>query len=168
MLVNNEAHINVNGGTPATSSFIPSVAAENVKVVSQSVKRRSTETEWQEAQKETNKLQGDEAATDKAKGKLNITADNNLRNSPEEKETKEVNPKKMEEASRLVIEALRLSHSNVEIRVHEDSGRYQIRKVDQESGEVILEIPPEKLLKIAAMIKEQLNEVLGLIVDETA
>jgi len=44
---------------------------------------------------------------------------------------------------------------------HEDSGEYFVRIIDDETDEVIREIPPEKLLNIYASLKE----VAGLLYD---
>jgi uncharacterized FlaG/YvyC family protein len=78
----------------------------------------------------------------------------------------EITEEQLSSALKVVEQALDVSYSYVKIRFDEKAGRYQISKVDQETQEVIREIPPEKLLKIAAMIKERIAEALGFLVDE--
>ncbi|HKL26007.1 MAG TPA: flagellar protein FlaG [Desulfuromonadales bacterium] len=51
---------------------------------------------------------------------------------------------------------------SVRFEARDETGELQVRVVDQESGEVIREIPPEKLLGIA----EKLDEFRGMLVDK--
>ncbi|MBO8142018.1 MAG: flagellar protein FlaG [Firmicutes bacterium] len=48
--------------------------------------------------------------------------------------------------------------------VHEETERVYVRVIDRESGEVIREIPPEKLLDLIGRIQE----MIGLLIDEWA
>jgi flagellar protein FlaG len=79
----------------------------------------------------------------------------------------DITEQQLNEALSVVEQALTVNYSYLKIRFHEEAGRYQVTKVDQETQEVIREIPPERLLKLAAMIREKLAEALGLLVDET-
>lgn len=47
-------------------------------------------------------------------------------------------------------------------KIHEATGRVMVQVIDQETGEVLNEIPPEKVLDLAARIRE----LVGLLVDE--
>jgi uncharacterized FlaG/YvyC family protein len=40
--------------------------------------------------------------------------------------------------------------------------------VDSDSGELIREIPPQKMLEFSARFKQMLDKALGILVDETA
>jgi len=56
----------------------------------------------------------------------------------------------------------------LEFRLHESSGRYQVKVIDTESQQVIREIPAEKMLEFSASVKQMLDKALGILVDETA
>ena len=49
-----------------------------------------------------------------------------------------------------------------EFRVHERTGRFMVKLVDNETDEIIREIPPEKILDLIANIWE----MVGILVDE--
>lgn len=48
--------------------------------------------------------------------------------------------------------------------VHEETERVYVQVIDKETGEVIKEIPPEKILNLVA----QLQKLIGLLIDEWA
>jgi len=49
-----------------------------------------------------------------------------------------------------------------QFRIHEATKRIMVQVIDQESGEVVNEIPPEKILDLVARIQE----LVGLLVDK--
>ncbi|MDD2430591.1 MAG: flagellar protein FlaG [Firmicutes bacterium] len=55
-------------------------------------------------------------------------------------------------------------NKGIKFQVHDESERLYVEIVDRATGEVIKQIPPEEMLKIAA----KFQEFLGLIVDEKA
>lgn len=57
---------------------------------------------------------------------------------------------------------LRTSHTKCEFKYHEDTKRISITIRDQETDEVIKEIPPEKSLEMVA----RMWELAGILVDE--
>jgi flagellar protein FlaG len=57
---------------------------------------------------------------------------------------------------------VRATYHHLEYNVHEATGEYIVKVVDDESGEVVREIPPEKLLDIYA----DLMEMVGIFYDE--
>ncbi|KYD19323.1 flagellar protein FlaG [Caldibacillus debilis] len=57
---------------------------------------------------------------------------------------------------------LRPTFVSIQFELHEKLNEYYVKIVDSETGEVIKEIPPKKLLDIYAALVEQ----LGLIIDE--
>lgn len=73
----------------------------------------------------------------------------------------------LQEAVGTVNRALEVSNYHLEFKVHEGSGRYQIKVVDSNSNEVLREIPPERVLDLAADIRKMMDKILGLLVDET-
>ncbi len=52
----------------------------------------------------------------------------------------------------------------IKFQIHEKTEQVYVEIVDKETGEVIKQIPPEEMIKIAVSVKE----FLGLIVDEKA
>ena len=65
--------------------------------------------------------------------------------------------------------AMEISRYGLQFRIHEDSGRVQVKVVDSETKEILREIPPEHMPKIAASIKEMLDdlhEMVGVLVNE--
>ena len=65
-------------------------------------------------------------------------------------------------------EAIRIATYHLEFRLHEDSGRYQVKVIDSENQKVIREIPNEKMLEFSAQIRQMLDKALGILVDEKA
>jgi flagellar protein FlaG len=69
---------------------------------------------------------------------------------------------KVQEATDKVNEIILHNDARHEFQVHEGTGRIMVKLVDKESGEVIKEIPSEKMLDVAAKIWD----LVGLVVDE--
>jgi len=75
----------------------------------------------------------------------------------------------LREAVEISNRAMELAGYNLQFRIHEESGRVQVKVVDRETEEVLREIPPEYMLEIAAGIKEMLDnlhEMVGVVVNE--
>ncbi|MGQ9497851.1 MAG: flagellar protein FlaG [Desulfotomaculales bacterium] len=49
-------------------------------------------------------------------------------------------------------------------KVHEETKRYYVQIIDQATGEVISEVPPEKILDLVA----QIQKLVGLLIDKRA
>ncbi|WP_445669648.1 flagellar protein FlaG [Paenibacillus sp. FSL R10-2736] len=62
------------------------------------------------------------------------------------------------------IRAVQGPEKSFEISVHEKTHAIMVKIFDKQSGDLIREIPPEKLLDVAA----NMMELSGLIVDEKA
>ncbi|HHV15959.1 MAG TPA: flagellar protein FlaG [Gelria sp.] len=77
-----------------------------------------------------------------------------------------VNGDELMKAAKVMNDLMKVSNYHLQFRVHEDSGRVQVKVIDSESKEVIREIPPEKLLECSAMIKSMLDKMAGILVDE--
>lgn len=56
------------------------------------------------------------------------------------------------------------NNTHLQFRVHEKTNEVMVKIVDDVSGEVLKEIPPEKMLDLVA----KLWEIAGIIVDEKA
>ncbi len=52
----------------------------------------------------------------------------------------------------------------LKFKVHEETERIYVQVVDQETGEVLREIPPEKILDLVG----QLQKLIGILIDEYA
>lgn len=61
-------------------------------------------------------------------------------------------------------EDFRVFNTAISFAVDEDTGDTIIRILDRETNEVIREIPPSEMLRLAA----RLTEIIGLLIDETA
>lgn len=86
----------------------------------------------------------------------------------ENKDGKPVDAGTLKAAVNITNDAIRIVNYHLEFRLHEDSGRYQVKVIDSESQKVIREIPPEKMLEFSAHIKQMLDKALGFLVDEIA
>ncbi len=81
----------------------------------------------------------------------------------------ESQPVRLEDSVELANTAMQISSYNLQFRVHEESGRVQVKVIDSQSGEVLKEIPSEQMLEISANIKEMLesfDKMVGVLVDE--
>lgn len=75
-----------------------------------------------------------------------------------------IDPEQVSEAARRVEELFKTVRRNLEFRQDASSGRMIVSVVDAESGEVIRQIPPEQMVRMAAHL-EQMN---GLLLGERA
>lgn len=93
---------------------------------------------------------------------------NNENQSPQEQmynegiPIQEVSREKVESALRDINTKIRPTHTECQFSYHEATKRITIKVLDQESGEVIREIPPEKTLDMIA----RTLELAGILVDE--
>lgn len=67
-------------------------------------------------------------------------------------------------ARRVIERVLEESRRRLRFRVHEETGRIWVQVIDQQTNEVVKEIPPERYLDLVARIWE----LVGLLVDERA
>jgi len=73
----------------------------------------------------------------------------------------------LNESNKLLV----LSKYHLQFRIDKDSERIQVKLIDDETKEVIREIPPEQMLRLSALIKERIEtycKLLGIFVDEVA
>lgn len=72
-----------------------------------------------------------------------------------------------EEMTKRVAEAMdqyiRSIQRDLEIKIHQETGRIVVRVISHETGEVIREIPPEDMLKLA----EKMDEMTGGLLQTT-
>jgi len=81
----------------------------------------------------------------------------------------QVTKEQLDEAVEISNRAMEIASFSLQFRIHEESGRVQVKVVDSVTKEILREIPPEHMLKIAASIKEMLDdlhEMVGVLVNE--
>lgn len=69
---------------------------------------------------------------------------------------------RVERAAEKLTDAARLFEFKIHFKVHEDTRRIIVQVIDEESGDIINEVPPEKILDIVA----EIWRLVGLLVDE--
>ncbi len=74
----------------------------------------------------------------------------------------DVSKEKVESALRDINAKIRPTHTECQFSYHEDTKRISIKVLNQDTGEVIKEIPPEKTLDMIA----KTLELAGILVDE--
>ncbi len=83
-------------------------------------------------------------------------------NDVTEKKEKNINPKELKAAVDVANKVLFKNNTHLKFQIHEKTKEVMVRIVEDETGEVIKEIPPEKMLDMVA----KLWEIAGIIVDE--
>ncbi len=68
----------------------------------------------------------------------------------------------LEEATERLAQAIRAFDYKLHFKIHEDTRRIVVQVIDEESGEVVNEVPPEKILNLVA----EIWRLVGLLVDE--
>lgn len=68
----------------------------------------------------------------------------------------------LEEAIKDINKMILGPDSRFEFKVHERTGRFMIKLIDNDTDEIIKEIPPEKILDLVASIWD----LVGILVDE--
>jgi flagellar protein FlaG len=61
-------------------------------------------------------------------------------------------------------EALRALDRDLAISIHEESGRMIVEVTDPTTGEVVRQIPPERVVEV----EESIDKIVGLFVNDTA
>lgn len=92
----------------------------------------------------------------------NAASEQNGQEQSEGVPIQEVSKEKIENALRDINTKIRPTHTECQFSYHEATKRISIKVLDQESGEVIREIPPEKTLDMIA----KTLELAGILVDE--
>jgi flagellar protein FlaG len=72
----------------------------------------------------------------------------------------------LHQAVEVANDIMNLSNFHLEFQLHEDSGHFQVRVIDNETKETVKEIPPDYMLDLTARLREMINQALGLLVDE--
>ena len=91
-----------------------------------------------------------------------------LKSSEQQSPQQQQQPNKetVQEAISVANEAMSLSNHHLQFRLHEGSGRYQVKVYNSDTDEVIREIPAKAILEFSANIRKMLNDAIGILVDE--
>lgn len=71
---------------------------------------------------------------------------------------------KLERAAQKLTEAARVFDYRLHFKIHEDTKRVIVQVIDEKSGEILNEAPPEKILNLLA----EIWRLVGLLVDKRA
>jgi len=75
---------------------------------------------------------------------------------------RELDEQVLQEGTEKLNEMTRIFDRSFHFEIHEKSKRWMVQVINTETGEVVREIPPEKILDMVA----RLDQLVGLIVDE--
>ncbi|MDH7577280.1 MAG: flagellar protein FlaG [Bacillota bacterium] len=68
----------------------------------------------------------------------------------------------LREAADKLQEAALIFDYKLHFKIHEDTGRIMVQVIDEETGDLINEVPPEKILNLVA----EIWRLVGLLVDK--
>lgn len=94
-------------------------------------------------------------------GTLTQPADPAVEKAHVSEETK-FNPEDIEDAVAALDQTVRAFSERISFVLHRESGRMQVRVIDNATQEVVKEIPPTAVLEVIARIRE----IVGLLLDE--
>lgn len=70
-------------------------------------------------------------------------------------------------AAEAMNETMKVYNYHLQFIPHKASGKMQVKVIDTDTDKVIREIPPDSLLECSARIREFLDHMAGILVDET-
>lgn len=76
--------------------------------------------------------------------------------------------KDVQQAVNYSNDVMKLANYHLEFQVQDDSSKYQVKVVDTDSGDVIREIPPDYMMKIAEQLRGKIHAEAGLLIDRIA
>lgn len=88
--------------------------------------------------------------------------DTNEKGRMEVENAKEVSPEKVKKAVSEINQKIKPTHTSCQFSYHEETNRISIKVINDDTDEVIREIPPEKTLDMIA----KTLELEGILVDE--
>lgn len=100
------------------------------------------------------------AATDVARGKGH---DNITRDRPADAAAQAVGPQQTDNAVSEINQALKTLATSLKFEVDDESGQTLVKVIDQDSGEVLRQIPSEATVRIA----RSLDKMIGHLVDQS-
>lgn len=76
--------------------------------------------------------------------------------------------KDVQNAVKFSNDVMKLANYHIEFQVQESTSKYQVQVVDNESGGIIREIPPDYMMKIAEQLQGKIQAEAGLLIDKIA
>ena len=98
----------------------------------------------------------------------NVAVQNGNNVPPEEAETQAPDMKQLTEAVAKLNDHLQNVQRDLHFSIDDASGRTVVRVVNTETEEVVRQIPSEEVLRISQTIKEQMENLPGLIFESSA
>ena len=99
-----------------------------------------------------------------AQARLSAQGETSESNQGSKRPVKEPNSSQVAELVADVQKNLKIMHNvDLQFSVHEASGKIKVTVTEESSGEIIREIPPEEVLRLAA----KFDEMVGMIFDES-
>ena len=92
-----------------------------------------------------------------------VVVDRTERKAPPAKKEKVMDVQKLEKAAERLSKALQAFDKDLNISFHDD-GKVVVRVTDPKTGDVIRQIPTERVLEV----EESLDKIVGLFVNDTA
>jgi flagellar protein FlaG len=92
-----------------------------------------------------------------------VVVDRPERKAPPTKKEKVMDVQKLEKAAERLSKALQAFDKDLNISFHDD-GKVVVRVTDPKTGDVIRQIPTERVLEV----EESLDKIVGLFVNDTA
>lgn len=72
------------------------------------------------------------------------------------------NRDRIERIARAMDDYLKSTQKELEIQVHEETGKIMVKIISKEDGKVVREVPPEEMLNLAA----RMEQMVGVLIDE--
>ena len=84
-------------------------------------------------------------------------------------EARELDPERLQEAVKQAQASLQAIARDITFSLNDKAGMVVVKVIERESKEVIRQIPSEEFLKIAEMLKENIDDIrAGLLVEQKA
>ncbi|SFF95742.1 flagellar protein FlaG [Desulfotomaculum arcticum] len=80
----------------------------------------------------------------------------------EDEQKQQCTPQQLNQSIEVLNKTMETYKTNVRFELHEKSGEYMVKVLNETDGTVIREIPPKKVLDMVAYFKEK----LGIIIDK--
>lgn len=83
-------------------------------------------------------------------------------NSNKDEQKEQYKPQQLKQSVEALNKTMETYKTNIRFELHEKSGEYMVKVLNETDGSVIREIPPQKVLDMVAYFKEK----LGIIIDK--
>jgi len=96
------------------------------------------------------------------------TAVNSGKSLPEQPQAQAVSAEELQNVVEQLNDHVQMVQRDLHFSVDDASGRTVIRVVNSETAELVRQIPSEEVLQISRSLKEQVDDITGLIVQTSA